>query len=70
MSNETTSVVLCPRCQHDVGHLTFTCHTVLAATCARCGHAWATALAHMPEPLRMAVQTEMLNRVHSGYASH
>ena len=62
--------VLCPRCQHDVGHVTFTCHTTLGATCARCGHEWAAALADMPEPLRVAVQTEILHRDHRGQARH
>ena len=70
MFDETTSLVLCPRCQHDVGCLTFTCHTILAVTCARCGHAWAAALADMPEPIRVAVQAEMLNRDHPGYTRH
>ena len=77
MFDETTSLVLCPRCQHDVGCLTFTCHTILAVTCARCGHAWAAAAglklrarADMPEPIRVAVQAEMLNRDHPGYTRH
>ena len=70
VSDEMSSRVLCPRCQHDVGHVTFTCHTILAATCARCGHEWAAALADMPEALRVAVQNEMLNRHPQGHARH
>lgn len=70
MSDQTPSRVLCPRCQHDVGHVTFTCHTTLGATCSRCGHEWAAALADLPEPLRVAVQTEILNRDHQGHARH
>jgi hypothetical protein len=70
MSDKTTSLVLCPRCEHDGGELTFTCHTILTATCARCGYVWAAPLADMPEPVRVAVQTEMLNRHHRGHARH
>jgi uncharacterized protein (DUF983 family) len=70
VSDPMPSFVRCPRCQHDGGHVTFTCHTTLGATCAKCGHEWAAALADMPEPLRVAVQTEMLNRDHQGHAHH
>ena len=70
MFDETTSLVLCPRCQHDVGCLTFTCHTILAVTCARCAFTWATELADMPDVVRVAVRTAMLNLAQPQYPPH
>ena len=61
MADRTALPVLCPRCRHDAGDITFTLHTILAVTCARCAFTWATELADMPDVVRVAVRTAMLN---------
>ena len=59
-SNDATLPLACPHCQHDLAVLTIRSLTILTVTCANCGYMWAVELASMPEHVRAAVQTRVL----------